>query len=260
MKRGLLCSVQSPGMAPGSLVTSHGPVLGHNAGAGWSWTGMKGLSKSRGWLVPAAEHRPCNHPASCSASSEIHSSGCGREALPYLPPPLSLCLEYWWSPSLPAAGCLEPADTRRLCKRIKWGTGVSPALSWEDLSSGARRSGWEMYFFLLPHSCRAVSQYTDLRLWWGCCLQTVPVLDVPRSGNGWGAAWLGAAPGLAPGVTVSFNLGSGCTVRCTLVLRYWLTAAAWPCWPGAVAGWGSPVSLTSPQHPASDGGGFSFRL
>lgn len=54
----------------------------------------------------------------------------------------------------------------------------------------------------------------------GRCLQTVPVLDVQRSGNKLGAACLEAAPGSAPGVTVSFNLGSVCTVYCNLVLRY----------------------------------------
>lgn len=53
---------------------------------------------------------------------------------------------------------------------------------------------------------------------------------------------------------------SVCTVHCNLVLRYWLSAAACPGWRGAVAGLRSLVSLTSPTHPASDGGGFSFWL
>lgn len=76
-------------------------------------------------------------------------------------------------------------------------------------------------FFLLSRSRRAVSQHTsDLWLWWGHCLQTVPELDVQRSGNEWGAACLGAAPHLAPGVTVSINLGSVSIVNCNLMLRY----------------------------------------
>lgn len=76
-------------------------------------------------------------------------------------------------------------------------------------------------FLLLSRSSRAVSQHTsDLWLWWGRCLQTVPALDVQRSGNERGAACLGAAPGLGPGLTVSINLGSVCIVDCNPVLRY----------------------------------------
>lgn len=64
------------------------------------------------------------------------------------------------------------------------------------------------------------------------------MLVVQSSGNVWGATCLGAAAGSAPGVAVSFNLGSVCTVRCNPVLRHRLSAA----------GLRSPVSLTSPQH------------
>lgn len=70
-------------------------------------------------------------------------------------------------------------------------------------------------FFLLSRSRRAVSQHTsDLWLWWGRCPQTVQVMDVQRSGNEQRAL------GSAPGVTMSFNLGSVCTVHCSLALRY----------------------------------------